>query len=174
MGSRAHGLSSCNLLGLCCSEACEILVSQPEIKLISPALEGGFLTTGPPGKSFKYILEWGKTNNYNSWRDKTFLPTISLYFSCNLFSHGRGFTNFRLWKNKGKSQDYSSESMVWGVGGGWGRDWFLATEWVQLKYDDIGPKTSNQIPEEPPNMLALSFSHLCILICYFFWQQLEV
>ena len=61
-----------------------------------------------------------------------------------------------------------------GVGGGWGRDWFLATEWVQLKYNDIGPKTSNQIPEEPPNMLALSFSHLCILICYFFWQQLEV
>lgn len=66
-----------------------------------------------------------------------------------------------------------------GAAGGWcgsGRGWFLATEWVQLKYDYIGPKTSNQIPVEPPNMLALCFSHLCILICYFFstWQQPEV
>ena len=53
----AHGLSSCNLLGLCCSEAYGILVPQLEIKLTSPVLEGGFLTTGPPGKSLKYILE---------------------------------------------------------------------------------------------------------------------
>ena len=62
-----------------------------------------------------------------------------------------------------------------GAGGVW-RDWFLATEWVQLKYDNIGPKTPNQIPEEPPNMLKLCFSHLYILICHFFsiWQQLEI
>ena len=68
------------------------------------------------------------------------------------------------------------QSQWCGGWGGWGRDWFLATEWVQLKYDAIGPKTSNQIPEEPPNMLALCFSHLSILICHFFstWQQLEV
>ena len=33
------------------SVACGILVPQPWIKLASPALEGEFLTTGPPGKS---------------------------------------------------------------------------------------------------------------------------
>ena len=31
-------------------QACGILVPQAEIKLTSPALAGGFLTTGPPGK----------------------------------------------------------------------------------------------------------------------------
>ena len=31
--------------------ACGILVPHPEIKLVSLALQGGFLTTGPPGKS---------------------------------------------------------------------------------------------------------------------------
>ena len=30
--------------------ACGILVPGPEIKPMSPALQGGFLTTGPPGK----------------------------------------------------------------------------------------------------------------------------
>ena len=39
----AHGLS--------CLEACGILVPRPGIKPTSPALEGRFLTTGPPGKS---------------------------------------------------------------------------------------------------------------------------
>ena len=34
-----------------CPEACGILVPQPGIEPMSPALEGGFLTTGPPGKS---------------------------------------------------------------------------------------------------------------------------
>ena len=41
-GSRAHGLS--------CPTACGILVPPPGIKPMSPALEGGFLTTGLPGK----------------------------------------------------------------------------------------------------------------------------
>ena len=39
----AHGPS--------CSAACGILVPQPVIEHASPALQGGFLTTGPPGKS---------------------------------------------------------------------------------------------------------------------------
>ena len=34
-----------------CPVACEILVPQPGVKPTSPALEGGFSTTGPPGKS---------------------------------------------------------------------------------------------------------------------------
>ena len=39
----AHGLS--------CSSACGILLPQPGIEPVSPALQGRFLTTGPPGKS---------------------------------------------------------------------------------------------------------------------------
>ena len=37
--------------GLSCPAACGILVPQPGIEPASPALEGGFLTAGPPGKS---------------------------------------------------------------------------------------------------------------------------
>ena len=51
-------------LDLCCSMqfslACEILVPQPGIKPASPALEGKFLITGPPGMSpflIVFILE---------------------------------------------------------------------------------------------------------------------
>ena len=50
MGSvvAAHGLS--------CSAACGILVTQPGIVPASPALEGGFLTTGPPGKFPSHVF----------------------------------------------------------------------------------------------------------------------
>ena len=37
--------------GLTCSAAREILGPRPGMEPTSPALEGGFLTTGPPGKS---------------------------------------------------------------------------------------------------------------------------
>ena len=37
--------------GLRCSEACGILVPRPRIEPESPALEGRFLITGPPGES---------------------------------------------------------------------------------------------------------------------------
>ena len=39
------------VLRLSCSMACEILVPQPGTESMSPAWEGRFLTTGPPGKS---------------------------------------------------------------------------------------------------------------------------
>ena len=45
----AHGLS--------CPMACGIFVLWPGIKLIYPTLEGGFLTTAPPGKSFYRNLQ---------------------------------------------------------------------------------------------------------------------
>ena len=35
--------------------ACGVLVLQPGIEPSSPALEDGFLTTGPPGKSLEFI-----------------------------------------------------------------------------------------------------------------------
>ena len=45
--------------GLSCSAACGSLVSQPRIEPTSPALQRGFLTTGPPGKSpYAYFLMW--------------------------------------------------------------------------------------------------------------------
>ena len=38
-------------LRLSCPAACGILVPRPRIKPTSPALEGRFFSTGPPGKS---------------------------------------------------------------------------------------------------------------------------
>ena len=46
-----HAGSVVVVRGLSCPAACGILVSGPGIKPTSPALEGGFFTTGPPGKS---------------------------------------------------------------------------------------------------------------------------
>ena len=37
-------------------EACGILVPCPGIEPVSPAFQGGFLTTGPPGKSWVSLL----------------------------------------------------------------------------------------------------------------------
>ena len=45
----AHGLS--------CATGCGILVPQPGIEPTSPALAGGFLTTGPPGKSQDFYFQ---------------------------------------------------------------------------------------------------------------------
>ena len=39
---------------LCCSMIFGILVPGPGIEPMSPALQGEFLTTGPPGKSMDY------------------------------------------------------------------------------------------------------------------------
>ena len=46
------------VLGLSSSAACGLLVPQPRIKPISPALQGRFLTTGPPGKSWIMHFKW--------------------------------------------------------------------------------------------------------------------
>ena len=45
--------------GLSCSAASGILVPGPGIEPASPALEGGFLTAGPPGKSYTYLASTG-------------------------------------------------------------------------------------------------------------------
>ena len=51
-----HGLSNCGAwaqkfwpAGLCCCEACGILVPRSGIKPVSPVLQGRFLSTGLPG-----------------------------------------------------------------------------------------------------------------------------
>ena len=45
----AHGIFA--MCGLNCPVACGILVPRPGMELMSPALQSGFLTAGPPGKS---------------------------------------------------------------------------------------------------------------------------
>ena len=44
-----QGLASCGGSLLSCSRACKILVPQQGIEPMSPALQGRFLITGPPG-----------------------------------------------------------------------------------------------------------------------------
>ena len=43
---------------LSCPETSGILVPQTRIEPMSPTLEGGFLTTGPPGKSCHSCFKW--------------------------------------------------------------------------------------------------------------------
>ena len=50
-----HGVSVLVLCGLICSMACGILVPWPGIEPTFHALEGRFLTTGPPGKSPPFL-----------------------------------------------------------------------------------------------------------------------
>ena len=41
--------------GLSCPTACGILFPRPAIEPVSPVLQGKFLTTGPPGKSYIFL-----------------------------------------------------------------------------------------------------------------------
>ena len=52
-GARAPEHTDLVDIALClgCSAVCGILVTQPGIEPVSPALQNGFLTTGAPGKS---------------------------------------------------------------------------------------------------------------------------
>ena len=43
--------------GLSCPIACGTVVPRPEIEPASPALENGFLSTGPPGKAHRLVLQ---------------------------------------------------------------------------------------------------------------------
>ena len=59
-GARApeHVGSAVVVSGLNCPVACGILVPRRGIEPMSPALEGGFSTTGPPGKSRVWNSKW--------------------------------------------------------------------------------------------------------------------
>ena len=48
--------------GLSCHLACGILVSQPGIELVSPTVEGRFLTTGPPERSLLLLYDCRRLN----------------------------------------------------------------------------------------------------------------
>ena len=69
VASRAHRLSSCGAQGLTGSTACGILVSWLGIPgTVSPALQGGFLTTGPPGSPgfYSYSLMTDVNSHFRS------------------------------------------------------------------------------------------------------------
>ena len=60
--------------GFSCPEACGILVPTAGIEPMSPALQGGFLNTGPPRKSqrwliFNFLLPFCKDNVFKSFRN---------------------------------------------------------------------------------------------------------
>ena len=54
--------------GLSCPVACGILVPQPGIEPSSPALGGGFFTTGPPGSPPRDVILKGSREVKNSWK----------------------------------------------------------------------------------------------------------
>ena len=63
-GSRVHGLSAYSVCvslvvayGLSCPMTCGILVLWPGVEPMSPALEGTFLATGPPGQSLFFFFQ---------------------------------------------------------------------------------------------------------------------
>ena len=80
--------------GLRCLRACGILVPWPGVKPMSPALEGGLLTTRPPVKSLKIFFKPEKffffqkeiTSESNLWRRKSGAPLLGV--GTKLFPHG--------------------------------------------------------------------------------------
>ena len=68
VASRACRFSSCGAQGLIGFTVCGILVSWLGIKPVSPALQGRFLTTGPPGSPsfYFYSLMTGVNSHFRS------------------------------------------------------------------------------------------------------------
>ena len=61
------------VLGLSCSRTCGILVPQLGFKPTSPALQGRFLTTGPPGKPLGalFLYSFAQQEAHNFWSPAT-------------------------------------------------------------------------------------------------------
>ena len=101
-----HGLSSCGadsvvvVCGLSCSTACWIRVPWPRIKPMSPAWQGGFLTTGPPGITILWMKNRGCDIRDQS---KVFLAELpAVPFTKSLFPTfpPHGLLNLRNWIRK--------------------------------------------------------------------------
>ena len=65
--SLRHASSVVVAHGFSCSAACGILVPQPGIEPVSPALEGRFFTIGPPGKSLILKIKRRETSLAVQW-----------------------------------------------------------------------------------------------------------
>ena len=59
-----------------CRKACGISVPRPGIEPASPASEGGFFTTGPPGKSLMLISKHTGTEPYCMFPCRSFHSTV--------------------------------------------------------------------------------------------------
>ena len=73
--------------------ACGILIPQPGIKPISPALQGGFLTTGPLGKSQKSLFKKKKRQKKGNGK---YLSVTYLVILCIMCMH------ILVWPNNGR------------------------------------------------------------------------
>ena len=79
--------------GLCCPAARGILIPRPGIEPTSPALEGRFFTTGPPGKSLPYY-------SLKSCPTEENFLFIFHYFHCLLLSIMKCVISLEKKKNK--------------------------------------------------------------------------
>ena len=64
---------------LSCPMACRILVPWLGMEPMFPGLEGGFLTTGPPGKSLE-VLHFNDTLKYLAFRFTDLFPPLLLAY----------------------------------------------------------------------------------------------
>ena len=107
-------------LGLRCPKACGILVPQPGMEPTSPAPEGRFLTTEPPGKSQHQwllmlprgayhrlratVVDCGASINHISWLSMPCVVPPQKGFGSGLcWPHGIGYEK-RFWKTSGTIQ----------------------------------------------------------------------
>ena len=74
---------------------CGILVPRPGIEPMSPALEGGFLTAGPPGKSPKCSSYW-KDSVYVQSVQKHWIMKIPLPAMHQLYCNNKMIIKHRL------------------------------------------------------------------------------
>ena len=73
--------------GLSCLTACGILVPWPEIKPVSPALYGGFLTAEPPGKSLLPVF-YCESVQAQAWNNvSNGLPRLEMRSKCRSGNH---------------------------------------------------------------------------------------
>ena len=124
---------------LSCPAACGILVSRPGIESRSPALEGGFLTTGPPGKS----------QLPGSWMDLLIsLPPRTGRWQLHVSQH-----NQESRKNKVRNAAWNSVQ-------GWIREWRTAMaddggEWVPRVAVSMVASGCPAAPESAAGLLFL-------------------
>ena len=99
----AHGLS--------CPRTCGIPIPRPGIKPRSPTLEGGFLTTGSPGKSLKSIILKGSSNQ---GKGKSGLRTPCKHPFSGCMTGGAGFsvltTRMRVTLPSGPGESWTASS----------------------------------------------------------------
>ena len=91
-----HASSVVVACGLSCPAAFGILVPWPGIEPASPALQGGFFTTGWPGKSRRvyysyWLLDWLKYSWFTVFQ--VYSKVIQLYTHTHIYTHIYSFSD---------------------------------------------------------------------------------